>query len=82
MNQPKRVGLLAGWGRYPIVVAEALRAQGCEVYCIGLAGHAEVAEFDLDVGIGRALGELRSRMTAGDGNNGAPRAEARPVPPA
>ncbi len=40
-DQPQRIGLLAGWGRYPIVVAEALRAQGCEVYCIGLAGHAD-----------------------------------------
>ncbi len=40
-SSANRVGLLAGWGRYPIVVAEALRAQGREVYCIGLAGHAD-----------------------------------------
>jgi DUF1009 family protein len=35
------VGLLAGWGRYPILVVEALRRQGCQVYCLGVAGHAD-----------------------------------------
>jgi DUF1009 family protein len=38
-----RIGLIAGWGRYPIVVAEALRAQGCEVFCVGLKNHADPA---------------------------------------
>jgi DUF1009 family protein len=38
---PQRVGLLAGWGRYPIVIAQALRAQGREVYCLGVRGHAD-----------------------------------------
>ena len=36
-----RFGLLAGWGRYPIVVAEALVRQGFDVYCIGLKDHAD-----------------------------------------
>lgn len=40
---PHRVGLLAGWGRYPIVVAEALRRQGAQVYCLGVVGHADPA---------------------------------------
>jgi DUF1009 family protein len=40
---PRRVGLLAGWGRYPIVVAEALKRQGRETYCLGVAGHADPA---------------------------------------
>lgn len=35
------VGLLAGWGRYPVVVAEALRRQGCQVVCAGLRHHAD-----------------------------------------
>jgi DUF1009 family protein len=34
-------GLLAGCGRYPLVVAEALRRQGRQVYCLGVAGHAD-----------------------------------------
>lgn len=40
---PSRVGLLAGWGRYPIVVAEALRAQGSRVFCLGVRDHADPA---------------------------------------
>jgi UDP-2,3-diacylglucosamine hydrolase len=39
--QPHRMGLLAGWGRYPLVVAEALRRGGYETYCLGVAGHAD-----------------------------------------
>ncbi len=38
-----KVGLIAGWGRYPLVVARALRAQGTEVYCLGIKGHADPA---------------------------------------
>lgn len=36
-----RVGLIAGWGRFPIVVARALKARGCEVYCVGIFGHCD-----------------------------------------
>lgn len=38
---PQRLGLIAGWGRYPIVIAEALRRQGFEVFCMGVLGHAD-----------------------------------------
>ena len=38
-NDP--VGLIAGWGRFPIVVAEALKAQGRQVYCLGVKDHAD-----------------------------------------
>jgi DUF1009 family protein len=41
LQQPKRIGLMAGWGRYPIVIAEALRRQGYETYCLGVADHAD-----------------------------------------
>jgi hypothetical protein len=37
----RRVGLLAGWGRYPILVAEELRRQGCRIYCLGVKEHAD-----------------------------------------
>ena len=40
-GRPERFGLLAGWGRYPIVVAEALQRQGRQVYCLGVVGHAD-----------------------------------------
>jgi UDP-2,3-diacylglucosamine hydrolase len=36
-----RVGMLAGWGRYPIVVAEALRRQGYEIFCQAVPDHAD-----------------------------------------
>lgn len=35
------VGLLAAWGRYPITVAEALRAQGYRVSCLGVKRHCD-----------------------------------------
>lgn len=38
---PRRVGLMAGWGRYPLIVAERLRDSGCEVYCVCLKDHAD-----------------------------------------
>ena len=38
---PERVGLIAGWGRFPVVVAEALRRQGSRTYCLGVVGHAD-----------------------------------------
>jgi len=37
------VGLIAGWGRYPVVVADALRQQGRPVFCLGVKGHADPA---------------------------------------
>jgi DUF1009 family protein len=42
MNSARdRVGLAAGWGRYPIVVAEALCRQGHEVIGLGIKDHAD-----------------------------------------
>jgi len=39
----RRVGIMAGWGRLPQAVAESLRRQGCEAYCLGTIGHADPA---------------------------------------
>jgi UDP-2,3-diacylglucosamine hydrolase len=38
---PKRIGLIAGWGRYPIAVAEILKEQGYRLYCVALEEHAD-----------------------------------------
>lgn len=35
------IGMIAGWGRFPIVVAKALVAQGHRVVCQGVHGHAD-----------------------------------------
>ncbi len=40
-SDDRKIGLLAAWGRYPIVVAEALKAQGYQVYCLGVKNHAD-----------------------------------------
>ena len=37
-QRPQRVGLLAGSGRFPFVFADAARAQGHSVYCLGVLG--------------------------------------------
>jgi UDP-2,3-diacylglucosamine hydrolase len=39
----RKIGLLAGWGRYPLVVAEALSRQGYQTFCLGVEGHADPA---------------------------------------
>ncbi len=41
MSEPKKkIGLLAGWGDFPIHVARSLSAQGYAVYGLGIKGHA------------------------------------------
>ena len=37
----RRIGLIAGWGQFPVVIAKALKQQGFEVYCIGVRNHAD-----------------------------------------
>ena len=43
LHAADRVGLIAGWGRFPIAVAQALKSRGCEVHCVGLKNHADEA---------------------------------------
>ncbi len=38
----QKIGLLAGYGRFPLIVADALRAQGYEVYCLGVRRSADL----------------------------------------
>src|SRR6266436_4350667 len=46
-NPKSKIGLVAGWGRYPLVVARSLRERGFEVHCIGLKNHADGALQDV-----------------------------------
>jgi hypothetical protein len=63
--KPPRIGLLAAWGRYPVVVAEALQRAGYETYCLGLQAHADRAALEplcreyKTVGIGRLNAAVR-----------------------
>lgn len=43
MNVARRVGLIAGWGNFPLEVARALKCQGYEVHCLGIRDHADPA---------------------------------------
>lgn len=59
-----KIGLIAGWGRYPMIVAETLSAQGYQVYCLGGKHHADpaIAKFCHDfqwVGLGSVGGAIR-----------------------
>jgi len=45
--RPDRIGLIAGWGDYPLRVAQALRRQGYRVYCLGVVGEADPRLADL-----------------------------------
>ena len=63
-SAPARIGLMAGWGRYPLLVVEALRRQGSEVFCLGVVGHADpkLAEICQDFqwsGLGRFGAAIR-----------------------
>jgi DUF1009 family protein len=40
------VGVLAAWGRLPIVVAESMQAAGYRVVCLGVRHHAVKADYD------------------------------------
>jgi DUF1009 family protein len=43
MADERKIGLVAGWGRYPLVVAQAMRRQGYRVYGLGIKDHADPA---------------------------------------
>ncbi len=68
-NSPA-VGLIAGWGRYPIVIAQALKAQGTAVHCIAIAGHADpelakICNTHRQFGIARIGGAIRHLQRLG-----------------
>ena len=59
-----RIGLVAGWGRFPVVVAQALKAQGCQVFCLGVRGHADaslatICDAYRPIGVARLGGAIR-----------------------
>lgn len=59
-----RVGLIAGWGRYPILVARRLKERGVQVCCLGVRDHADPVLQDLChefswIGLGRIGGVIR-----------------------
>jgi DUF1009 family protein len=41
MNSARKMGLVAGWGDFPLAVARALKRQDYQVYCLGIRDHAD-----------------------------------------
>ncbi len=40
-NQPEPIGLIAGWGRFPVIIAEKAKAAGIPIVCVGIWGMAD-----------------------------------------
>lgn len=39
--KPTKIGLLAGWGNYPLLLARAFAEQGIETHCVAVKEHAD-----------------------------------------
>ena len=70
-SSPKvKVGLVAGWGRFPVVVAQALVNQDYEVSCAAIRGHADpvlkkICHRHRVFGMGRMGAQVRFLRNAG-----------------
>ncbi len=59
ITAPKRYGIIAGWGNYPLLIARSLKDRGHRVYCLGVAGHAsgeelrKICDVYREIGLGR-----------------------------
>ncbi len=64
LDTDRRVGLVAGWGSFPIEVAERCRELGCELYIAAIKGHADprLKQFATDfkwLGVAKLGGQIR-----------------------
>lgn len=59
MVLPQKICVVAGWGRYPIYVAQALKEQGVEVHCFGIVDHASEKELREICDVYRPVGMCR-----------------------
>jgi len=70
LSTPDKIGLVAGWGEFPVEVARSLLAQGHEVHCCAISGHADPILETLCTsyrvfGMGRMGGQVRFLRSAG-----------------
>lgn len=64
MSTPRKIGLIAGWGNFPMEVARVLKRQGYQIYCLGIRDHvdpalAEICDDFRLVGIAKLGGHIR-----------------------
>ncbi|MDG1875577.1 MAG: UDP-2,3-diacylglucosamine diphosphatase LpxI [Mariniblastus sp.] len=62
--RPKKIGLIAAWGDFPVRIAKALKSQGHEVYCLAIKNHAdpelaEICDGYRVLGLGRMGAQVR-----------------------
>ncbi len=63
-NHKQPIGLIAGWGSFPVQVAESLRGAGHPVFCVAITGHASdhlesICDGVLWSGVGRMGRQIR-----------------------
>ena len=66
----RKIGLVAGWGEFPVRVAQALKRQGFEVHCAAIRDHAdpllaEICHGYQEFGYGRMGAQVRFLQRAG-----------------
>ena len=59
-----KIGLVAGWGRYPVVLAASLKKLGYQVYCVAIKDHADpalrqIVDHSCEMGVAKLGGHLR-----------------------
>ena len=59
-----KIGLVAGWGGYPVAVARAMKRQGYTVYCVAIKDHADpvlrrICDDFYEIGLGRLGAGIR-----------------------
>ncbi len=69
-NADRRIGLIAGWGKFPVRVAQTLKADGYLVYCMAIRDHAdptlaEICDDYREFGMGRMGAQIRYLKSAG-----------------
>ena len=72
-DRPAKIGLVAGWGQFPVHVAKSLIELGHEVHCVAIKGHADPVLADLchthrTFGMGRMGSQIRFLRRAGVGH--------------
>lgn len=60
----KKIGLVAGWGSFPVEIAELCKQEGAELFVVGLSGHAdphlaELADQFRWMGVAKLGGHIR-----------------------
>ena len=63
-NHDVPIGLIAGWGSFPVQVAKTLRVAGHPVFCVGIVDHASeeletICDEVLRIGVGRLGSHMR-----------------------